>query len=166
MNDTNILVMSDTHGDHSAVSQLLNTYLSAVTAVIHLGDHTNDIGPYAKNADIDFHIVSGNTDPTVSAYIERVIEIAGKKIFITHGHMYDVKDGYERLIDKASKLGVDICLFGHSHKHVTFSHNGIVFLNPGSTTKPAVYHEKSYALLSISAEGEIKVKPHTFREAV
>ena len=166
MNDVNILVMSDTHGNRNAVSQLLSTYLDAVSAVIHLGDHSSDISPYAKNTDVEFHIVSGNTDPTVPAYTERVIEISGKKIFITHGHKYDVKDEPDKLIYKAAELGVDAFLFGHSHKPIVFEEEGILFLNPGSTTKPAMGTESAYALLRVSAEGKIKARLHTFRENI
>jgi len=163
MNDVNILVMSDTHGNRNAVKQLLDAYLNSVSAVIHLGDHSSDI---CKSDKAEFHITSGNTDPTVAAYIERVIEISGKKIFITHGHNYDVKDDYQRLIYKAAELSVDACLFGHSHKPIVFEQDGILFLNPGSTTKPAMGHDKSYALMRISAAGEIKARLHTFKENI
>ena len=161
MNDVNILVMSDTHGNRNAVNQLLDAYLKSVSAVIHLGDHSSDI---FKNENAEFHITSGNTDPFVPSYAERVIEIANKKIFITHGHQYDIKDSLDRLIYKAIELRVDACLFGHTHQPIVFKQDGILFLNPGSTTKPSMGSEKSYALMRISAKGEIVAKLHNFKE--
>jgi len=163
MNDVNILVMSDTHGNRNAVKQLLDAYQKSIFAVIHLGDHSSDI---IKNSNVAFHVTSGNTDPFVLSYAERVIDIAGKKIFITHGHKYDVKDGLDRLVYKAIELGVDACLFGHSHQPIVFKQDGILFLNPGSTTKPAMGSDKSYALMRISSEGKIKAKLHTFKENI
>ena len=164
----NILVMSDTHGNTQAVKYLLENYQGIVSDVVHLGDYARDIAHIARTGKDSplYHIVSGNTDPLVESYEERVIEIAGKRIFITHGHRYDVKSKLDNLIYKASELQVDICLFGHTHTAVMFNHNGILYLNPGSPTYPRTDMDRGYGLVSISDEGTVAGKLLSYKEAV
>jgi len=167
MADTHILVMSDTHGNYKAVQQLLDTYLKHVSAVIHLGDITQDLISHNKTGLENFHIVNGNVDFMGNPdYEERVIELSGKKIFITHGHRYSVKSGLDNLVYKAQELGVNACLFGHTHQQIMFKQDGILFLNPGSPTYPRVGSEKGYALLRISEEGAISAKLLAYRTQI
>ena len=164
----NILIISDTHGNIQAIKQLLENYHGLIKAVVHLGDNARDIIRIAGTAVKSnmYHIVNGNTDPEVAAYNERVIEIAGKRIFITHGHRYNVKSGLDMLIYRARELQVDACLFGHTHKQTLFTQNGIVFINPGSLSFPHMGTDKGYGFLSISEKGDIKGKLLTYQEAV
>jgi len=168
MSGANILVISDTHGNSGAIGQLLQNYQGMLAAVVHLGDYARDMARYArsdKDSNI-YYIVNGNTDPLVDAYDERVVEVAGKRIFITHGHRYDVKTKLDNLIYKAQELQVDACLFGHTHLATTFTQDGIVFLNPGSPTYPHPDTERGYGLLRITEEGTISAKLLTYREPV
>lgn len=163
MNDANILVTSDTHGNSKVIKNLLENYKGVIIAAVHLGDYARDAARFAHtgaNSGI-YHIVNGNTDPLVGVYDERVIEIAGKRIFITHGHRYDVKISLDNLIYKAKELQVDACLFGHTHIAALFNQNGIVFLNPGSLTYPHTDMERSYGLLRISETAENGELLHT-----
>jgi len=168
MSDANILVISDTHGNIHAIKQLARNYHDSITAVVHLGDHAGDMiraaGTAVKNDMI--HIVNGNTDPPLNTYNERVIEIAGKRLFITHGHRYNVKLGLDTLIYRARELQVDACLFGHTHNQALFTQSDIVFLNPGSPSSPHFGTEKGYGLLRISDKGDVTGKLLTYREAV
>ena len=164
----NILALSDTHGNIQAINQLLKNYQDSITAVVHLGDYVRDMARIvgtAEKSDI-YHIVSGNTDLTTKIFDERVIEIADKRIFITHGHKYNVKAGLDLLIYKARELQVDACLFGHTHKQTLFTQSGIVFLNPGSLSYPYPGTDKGYGFIRISKEGDITGKLLTYREAV
>jgi len=158
--------MSDTHGDSGAVKQLLENCKDQVSAVVHLGDHTRDIMrvAVADKAGV-YHIVNGNTDSFLEAYKDRVIEVGGKRIFITHGHRYDVKIGIDMLIYKARELQVDACLFGHTHVAALFKQSGIVFLNPGSLTNPRPGLKRGYGMLSISEEGTIAGKLLVYKGA-
>ncbi|MCL2420951.1 MAG: metallophosphoesterase [Defluviitaleaceae bacterium] len=154
---SNILVMSDTHGVTSAVKSLLDTFKSQVDAVVHLGDCMRDIHRYAlSEADGRlFYMVNGNVDYEENAVEEQVIDIAGKRIFITHGHHYDVKTKLDHIIYRAMELQVNACLFGHTHEPVKFKHEGIFFLNPGSLKYPRLGTDRSYGLLGISENGAI-----------
>ena len=163
-----ILVLSDTHGNSQAIEHLLEKYLEQVVAVVHLGDHSRDMARFARmqKDTSKFHIVSGNTDPLVEEYNERVIEILGKRIFITHGHLYAVKTGTDSLVRTARDLKVDACLFGHTHKQTLFVKNGIVFMNPGSPMYPQIGEERGYGLLYILDDGEISAEYFTYESSI
>ena len=60
-----------------------------------------------------------------------------KKIFITHGHIYN-KDNPLPLEDG------DILLYGHFHIPMIFENEGKLFLNPGSITLPKENSPHSY----------------------
>ena len=167
MSASNILVISDTHGNVEVIKQLLENYRGMVSAVVHLGDHARDMLSFAK-ADKDsdmYHIVNGNVETSGSVYNERVIEMAGKRLFITHGHPYDVKTSLDNLIYKAQELQVDACLFGHTHVALNLVEKGILFFNPGSPTYPRPGQDRGYGLLSISEEGAIVGRLLEYRPA-
>ncbi len=126
-----IVVFSDTHGSINKCISAVNT-LGQVDMIIHLGDVLKD----AKNLEVSFpeipfEYVSGNND-IYSFQTEKMIEVSGKKIFMTHGHIYGVKNSLKNLAEKAKQEQADICLFGHTHKSFDGCEYGVRFLNPGS----------------------------------
>ncbi|MCL1998253.1 MAG: metallophosphoesterase [Turicibacter sp.] len=161
----NILVISDTHGNHSAIENLLKNYNSQISAVIHLGDHARDMARFVNYSNTTIYITNGNTDPVLDIYTERVIETAGKRIFITHGHFYDVKLRLDRLVYKARELKVDACLYGHTHKAHFFTENDIFFLNPGSLSHYQAKNDRHYAILHID-DDKVTGKILNYKEPV
>lgn len=142
-----ILVLSDSHGK-------LNPMLMAVEAespdlIIHLGDCWEDAGRLkAKYPQIPMERVPGNCDYS-NEQAERIIVVEGKRLFICHGHTFNVKMGYLNLELKSEELGVDATLFGHTHRAYYESNNGITFLNPGSIGSPPFETPASYGILEI-----------------
>ena len=55
-----------------------------------------------------------------------------KKILLTHGHLYDVRTTFERLVHLALELGCDYVLYGHTHIQRIDVVDGITLINPGS----------------------------------
>jgi len=127
------LVLSDSHGSIEAVAPIVQANAGAVRHVLHLGDGCDDMAVFVHQyPDLVFHIVSGNCDSGDNFPIEQIVEICGKRIFITHGHKYGVKSSYDRICYAALEVGADICLFGHTHVPVKFEYEGILFMNPGA----------------------------------
>lgn len=128
-----IVVFSDTHGDISQCVRVLKT-LIGVDMVIHAGDHAQD----AEHLSVLFpqipvHYVRGNCDMS-AAPGELVIEAAGKRIFVTHGHLYNVKRerNYETLAEKVKEEHCDLGIFGHTHVGYDSNCGRYTLLNPGS----------------------------------
>ncbi|MBR1735428.1 MAG: YfcE family phosphodiesterase, partial [Firmicutes bacterium] len=110
-----ILVVSDTHYKTGRLEDLAENLKSKIEVVIHLGDAAHDAEFIKKQYNIATYSVTGNCDRDNTADKEKLIEIAGKKIFITHGHLYGVNTNPISVIEYAKEKGADICLFGHTH---------------------------------------------------
>jgi putative phosphoesterase len=102
--------------------------------------------------DVVKYAVTGNCDFTRRNETHKIVELCGRKIFITHGHVYGVKSGYEKIISAAKGAGVDLCLFGHTHMPDLFHENSLIFMNPGSISCPNFGYDKSYGVIDLSPE--------------
>lgn len=152
-----IAVMSDTHGNvQLAVNALKQN--GKVDRLIHLGDHYRDAVEICEKTRCHLDAVSGNTDLDSEPWADRekILHIEGVRILITHGDIYKVKQGTDRLIEKAIEEDVNAVLFGHTHLPVRQRIGNILFLNPGCILSNN--SNNSYALLSLAngcLEGEI-----------
>ena len=128
-----ILVFSDSHHDTSLAESVIRRIVG-VDAVLHAGDHANDAEKLsAQFPDLPFYSVLGNCDFS-SAQKELVVAAEDKKILLTHGHLYNVKNdyGFSSLFAHAKELGCDCAVFGHTHEGFCDVKSGITLLNPGS----------------------------------
>lgn len=145
-----ILVFSDTHRQVSDAENVINNIVG-VDAVIHCGDHLSDAKRLEKEfPEIDFYYVSGNCDGDSSRpYL--LEDFAGKKIFITHGHLYNVKSEsgceYKTIREEGKRLGADAVVFGHTHIPYNMDWGDMVVLNPGS-----LRYTDTYAVIEIENE--------------
>lgn len=128
-----ILVFSDSHHDCKICADVINRIIG-VDMILHAGDHAEDAKRLSRLfPEIPLHFVAGNCDFDGGAK-ESVIEADGKKIFLTHGHLYRVKNEleYTSLFERAKALGCDCAVFGHTHLGLCEVRGGITLLNPGS----------------------------------
>ena len=95
--------------------------------IIHCGDCGNSRKFLLEN---NAYFVDGNCD--MGDFKHLVKEIFGKKVFITHGDLENVKFGYNNLLYKALEVEANIVFFGHTHNPSYFMEEQILFLNPGS----------------------------------
>ena len=74
---------------------------------------------------------------------------------ITHGHQYYIGMGNEMLKEEAIANGVDIVMYGHTHRPVIDISDDIIMLNPGSLSYPRQDDKKpSYIIMEIGSAGE------------
>ena len=124
-------VISDTHMQNNYIKKAL-VLLKDCDFIIHLGDNIGDAREIAKYFSKTIISVKGNCDYAENTPSEKIEIIGNKKIFITHGHNYNVKATLINLKYKAMEVGADIVLFGHTHVATTLFEEGIWFINPGS----------------------------------
>lgn len=118
-----ILVFSDSHEETKYMNEALGLNSDA-DMIVHLGDGASDLtkslpGNYEK----PLVLIEGNGEYYGWLRVDRrylpkrteMIEFEGKRIFMTHGHLYDVKFGLDRIAARAYADGADIVLFGHTH---------------------------------------------------
>ncbi len=147
-----IIVFSDSHGDPSGMKSALKKHRH-VDVVAFCGDGCNDLEEIRNSfRDKEYFAVCGNCDWYCSEPNIQEFEIAGKVIFMTHGHLFGVKQGTDRITDLARQNGYDIVLFGHTHKQLTSVEGGILLVNPGS-----VGYSDRYTIIDIDEDtGKIK----------
>jgi len=144
-----LLVFSDSHGENKAMTEIAARFSGNAEHLLFLGDNTRDCNPLSDVFCGTIHIVAGNCDFGTGYPDEEILNIAGKKILMTHGHQFRVKSGFEGIVAAAKTHSAGICLFGHTHVPASFYDSGIFFLNPGSISLPRGLQGKSYAVIEI-----------------
>ena len=139
-----ILVMSDSHGTKSNMFDAIS--IESPDVVLYLGDNIRDCEDIeSKYPKIMLRAVKGNCDHGYRGLDIDEFVLEGKKIFMTHGHLYSVKLGKAKILDAATSRGADIVLFGHTHIPYQSENDGLFALNPGSIGAGG----KSYAVLEL-----------------
>lgn len=146
-----ILVVSDTHGDFYSLRRALDQQPSA-EVIIHCGDGSEQY-QYLKNVYAGKRVIGvrGNCDWSSTLPHEELVEIGGKRVFITHGHLYNAKFTFMQLCCAAREQKADILLFGHTHQAMTDYLDGLYMMNPGSCSG----YGASYGTIDITGRGEI-----------
>ncbi|OWA37602.1 YfcE family phosphodiesterase [Saccharibacillus sp. O16] len=158
-----IAVVSDTHMFRMAkeLPPVLIEELSAgVDLILHAGDWTapevyDRLAAYAP-----VEGVAGNNDGAAIAErwgFHRIIEIGGRRIGLTHGHLG--RGGTENnALAAFAEEDVEIIVFGHSHipvsKWVERAHpaSPVQLFNPGSPTDKRRQERYSYGIITLTAE--------------
>lgn len=157
-----ILVFSDSHQRNNYMKAAIDMHKAVgnIDCIFHLGDGVKDLEYLSPQIPVCY--VDGNYEEYITSYLARkslksetVIELAGYRFFLTHGHRYRVKDGLESLIEAAKRNNADVAVFGHTHEqyyeyippNVDETH-GLYLFNPGSISRPRD-NVFSYGLIEI-----------------
>ena len=144
-----IAVVSDTHGDISFFLEAMKN-IKGVEKILHLGDYDIDGYNIEKKTGIITYIVAGNNDIGSREVQDKVLNIEGHKILMTHGHKYNVYFGIDRLVYRAEEIGVDLVLYGHTHYFMDEHVGPIRVINPGSASLPRGNDQASFVILEIT----------------
>jgi putative phosphoesterase len=149
-------VISDTHGDQAAVRQAVKAVPDA-NMWLHAGDYSQDATYLAGLVAVPVYAAKGNCDGQTIAKIDEFVEVAGKKIWLTHGHRYSVKQGVGELVQRGSQYGMDVVIYGHTHLPDNKCHGNLLIFNPGSVAEPRS-GQGTCGILNIDNEGKITGK--------
>lgn len=151
------LVFSDSHGD--TMSMLNVTEREQPDMLIHLGDCWRDTEPLAERfPEIPLYRVTGNCDYRPQDPAEQTLEIAGRRIFLCHGHTFGVKEGLWDAEEIVLERKLDAFLFGHTHSPLVDMRQGTLYFNPGSC---GLGHPRTYGILAVGEDGKLDAR--TFR---
>lgn len=153
-----ILVFGDAHGDTDAVRRVLE-WQSDAEYKLSVGDLEIEEDILLENDVI--HVV-GNSRHDTGFAKENSLDIGGKKLFMTHGHLYKVHRNLKQLLKHCQAEGCDIVLYGHSHIASYDEIFGIVFINPGSLSRPRNTLPPTYCILTLEEDN----LTHTFYDAI
>ena len=152
-------VISDTHGiiKNPNILTKVKELIKGVDVLVHLGDYTSDIKYIVDEYKGEVYAVKGNGDFGDKYPKEQIINVLGYNILICHGHSYRVNFRLNNLYYKAKELGVNAVFYGHTHVSLIEEYDGIMFLNPGSTSLPRGKSKQSMGFFEISKDGKKNV---------
>lgn len=101
-------------------------------AVFHLGDMVRDARWLERRLRTPVIAVAGNCDVFSERPRMARAVYGGSCILAVHGHLQDVKYGYDRLSYFAEENGADIALFGHTHRGYAGFAGRTLLVNPGA----------------------------------
>jgi putative phosphoesterase len=149
-----ILIMSDSHGWSKQVSEVVERHQSEVDAMFHCGD--SELHPEAPELK-GLVVVQGNCDMGFDFSEEKFESVQGVNVYVTHGHLYNVKMKMDPITYRGEEMKADIVCFGHSHIATSFQQNGVVYINPGSLRLPIRPKEQTYCICEVG-DAEVIVR--------
>src|SRR5690625_3140985 len=102
----NVLVISDSHGLEREIKEIVERHRA--NSFIHCGDSELAANSAYLN---NFTVVRGNCDWDDLFPEEQLIEMNGVNIYVTHGHLFQVKSTLQRLKNRALELNSHIVCF-------------------------------------------------------
>ena len=150
-----VAILSDTHG---LLRSDVVEHLRTADVILHCGDINKQAIVDQLQELAPLYVVRGNNDKEWAEDIphDLTITLDGVTFYMVHNK--------KEL--PATLNGVDVVVFGHSHKYVQEEKNGILWLNPGSCG-PRRFHQEITMMMAELADGEIQVEkisiPHEVR---
>jgi len=142
-----ILVFSDSHGMVGFMQRIAEK--ENPDMILHLGDLESDCdGAFAN---IRVVKVRGNCDFHSFEEKERILEFGPSKIWMTHGHLYGVKNGLASLLKHGEELGANVILYGHTHRRYLLETDRYVVMNPGTP-------DSSYGVIELDHGAVVSIR--------
>ena len=149
-----LAILSDTHG---LLRPEVAEHLKNADAILHGGDINkqsiiDQLRQYAP-----LYIVRGNNDKDWAEGIPHhlTVTLEGLTVYMVHN----------KKEVPADLSGVDVVVFGHSHKFVQEEKGGILWLNPGSCG-PRRFHQEITMMMAELEDGKIQVEKITIPQEV
>lgn len=145
------VVVSDNHSMKNILTDIVSIHDDA-DVYIHLGDSEFDyndaeLKPYIK--------IKGNCDYGKDFHDTFELQQNDINAFLTHGHLYQVGNGRERLASVARDADCQIALYGHLHVKRIEVVDGVVCINPGSIAQSRSQEEETYAVLTFDESDQM-----------
>jgi len=155
-------IISDTHGNTEVIDFILDKVPDA-KLWLHAGDLAPDAAYLEETYNVGVVKVAGNCDwPSANAPNETIVEVAGHKIFLTHGHIYGNRFGAGMMIGAAREAGCDMVVCGHTHvaQIKEEPETNIWLINPGSASRPRDERRPSFMTAILEPNQPPKVELH------
>ena len=149
-----VLIVSDTHRHNENFVKAVER-TAPIDLVVHCGDIEGSELFISQAAGCPVQMVAGNNDFFSELPGELTFKIGVLQVWVTHGHHYYVSMGTEFIIEEAKARGVDVVMYGHTHRPSIEYRAGIVVLNPGSLSYPRQDGRRpSYIVMETDRFGE------------
>ena len=141
-----LAILSDTHG---LLRPEVREHLRDVDAIIHAGDIDrqeilDELARYAA-----LYAVRGNNDFYWAKHLRRSLttSFGGLNFYVVHN------------LDcaPADLTGLDVVIYGHTHRYAMEERDGVLWLNPGSCGPRRFYQDVTMAVAQVE-DGKIQVE--------
>ena len=141
-----LAILSDTHG---LLRPQVVEHLKTADAILHGGDINKPAIVEQLQQYAPLYIVRGNNDQEWAEAIphDLTVTLEGVTFFMIHN----------KKEVPADLSGVDVVVFGHSHKYVHQEKDGVLWLNPGSCG-PRRFHQEITMMMVKIEDGTIQVE--------
>ena len=141
-----LAILSDTHG---LLRPEVLEHLSTADVILHGGDINkqsivDQLSQYAP-----LYVVRGNNDKEWAEQIPHDLTVTLERVtfYLVHNRKEIPKD----------LSGVDVVVFGHSHKYLQEEKDGVLWLNPGSCG-PRRFHQEITMMMAELTGGTLQVE--------
>lgn len=133
-----LVILSDTHG---LLRPEVQARLGGADAILHAGDVNTPAVVEALRGFAPLYIVRGNNDKdwAASLPLDLRFTLGGLAFHMVH----DKRDL------PADLAGVDVVVYGHSHRYAQEVRGGVLYLNPGSCGPRRFHQEITLAEMAI-----------------
>ena len=141
-----LAILSDTHG---LLRPQVVEHLKTADAILHGGDINKPAIVEQLQQHAPLYIVRGNNDKEWAEDIPHnlTVTLEGITFFLVHN----------KKEVPADLSGVDVVVFGHSHKYAQEEKSGVLWLNPGSCG-PRRFHQEITMMMAEIEGGTIQVE--------
>ena len=143
-----IAIISDTHG---LLRPEVRKQLAAAQVILHAGDLDRpDIVDELRDLGKDLYMVQGNNDWewAISIPNHRTVTIEGLTFYMVHNQR-DVPP---------TLPGINVVVYGHTHKYAQEEKGGVLWLNPGSCGPRRFQQEVTMAMMEVENGAVIQVE--------
>ncbi|MGB9791165.1 MAG: phosphodiesterase [Thermacetogeniaceae bacterium] len=143
-------IVSDTHGSVSAWEKVISSVFKEAELIIHAGDvlyhgprnplpesyNPQKLAAAINASQVPIVFSRGNCDAEIDQMLIKwplqspyaFLQIESLRFLICHGHQLSP----EEMEAQATRYGVKVFVYGHSHVPEIREKNNVIFLNPGS----------------------------------
>lgn len=147
-------IISDTHGKLPAE---VFDHFEGVEAILHAGDVDREEILIELEAIAPVHGVMGNMDGSELSHrlpLRQVVELDGVRVGLAHGHLHGgPSDRHRRLREAFADDGVQLIVYGHTHRSCADTGETPWVVNPGSASQGRG-HGRTIGLLRLEGQGE------------
>ena len=141
-----VAVLSDTH---NLLRPRVLEYLRTADVILHGGDISSQKILETLSEIAPLHVVRGNNDKEWAEHIphDLTVTLEGVTFYLVH----------KKKEIPADLPGVDVVIYGHSHKYDEKEENGVFYLNPGSCGPRRFNQDITMAMMEVE-NGQFTVR--------
>jgi hypothetical protein len=141
-------VISDTHG---YLDPRVAELFAGVEHILHAGDIGEALIIHELEAMAPVTAVAGNNDLGNEWREREVVRLGGRTFFVQH--IIDPSASAGPWVEAVESAGVDVVVFGHTHRAQAEWRGERLFFNPGYAGRPRFRQPRSVAVLELTSDG-------------